>query len=202
MADSERIGGAALVASGAGIVFGMAHHPTSVADAHLSQWIHGVLIVFVGLTAFGFAAFCAARGPARPAILAGVVAYGMAVLGHTGAATVNGFAVAVLAARGEPIGRDTLLLAWDINQALAQLGLAAAGTAILLWSIDLLAQKSGESRVLGALGVLLGGGPVVLLIAGVITMNLTGAVMAYAAHAAWGAALGLHLLRGKVSSAG
>ena len=202
MAGSERIGGAALVAAGVGIVVGMAHHPTSVADAHLSQWIHGLLIVFLGLTAFGFAAFCAARSPGRPAILAGAVAYAMALLGHTGAATVNGFAVAVLAARGEAIGRDTLLLAWDINQALAQLGVAAAGTAILFWSVDLLARKSGESRLLGGLGLLLGGGPVVLLVSGAISMNLTGALIAYAAHAAWGSALGIHMLRGKAAQVG
>ena len=202
MASSERIGGAALLAAGVGIVFGMAHHPTSVADAHLSQWIHGLLIVFVGLTAFGFAAFCAARGPGRPAILAGAVAYAMAMIGHTGAVTVNGFAVAVLAARGEPIGRDTMLLAWDINQALAQLGVAAAGTAIVLWSLDLLGRKSGESRLLGVLGVLLGTGPVVLLLWGVISMNAAGAFVAYGAHATWGAALGLHLLRGKTTGAG
>jgi hypothetical protein len=202
MVGSERIGGAALIAGGAGIVLGMGHHPTSVADAHLSQWIHGLLIVFLGLTAFGFAAFCTARGPTRPAILAGAVAYAMAMLGHIGAATVNGFAVAVLAARGEPIGRDTMLLAWDINQALAQLGVAAAGVAFLFWSLHLLARKSGESRLLGALGLLLGCGPVVLLLSGVISLNLTGAFFAYAAHAAWGAALGIHLLRGKAAGEG
>ena len=180
----------------AGTVIGMAHHPTSVADAHLSQWVHGLLILFLGLTAFGFAAFCAASGPGRPAILAGAVSYAMAMIGHTGAATVNGFAVAILAERGEPIGRDTLLLAWDINQALAQLGVVAAGTAILLWSVDLLGRGGRGARLLGLLGLAAGAVPAVLLVSGAMRLNLSGALAAYSAHAAWAAALGLYLLRG------
>ena len=200
MMTSERIGGVALMVAAAGTMVGMAHHPTGMADAHLSQWVHGLLIVFLGLTAFGFAAFCAVSGPGRPAILAGAVSYAMALIGHVGAATVNGFAVAVLASRGEPIGRDTLLLAWDINQALAQLGVVAAGAAILLWSIDLLGRKAGQARLLGLLGVVAGAVPSVLLVSGAMTMNLTGAFTAYAAHAAWAAALGICLLRGRAGS--
>ena len=201
MGSSGRIGGAALIVAAAGTILGMAHHPTSIADAHLSQWVHGLLILFLGLTAFGFAAFCAASGPGRPAILAGAVAYALAVIGHVGAATVNGSAVAILASRGEPIGRDTLLLAWDLNQAFAQLGAVAAGAAVLLWSVDLLGRNSREARLLGLLGLAAGAVPTVLLVSGAMTMNLSGALVVYAAHSAWAAALGVYLLRQRTVSA-
>jgi hypothetical protein len=56
--------------------------------------------------------------------------------------------------------------------------------------------------LLGGLGLLLGGGPGVLLVSGAISMNLTGALIAYAAHAAWGSALGIHMLRGKAAQVG
>ena len=202
MESSDRMGGAALIAAAAGTIIGMAHHPTPSANLHIGPLVHGLLIFFVGLSAFGFAAYCAARGPGRPAILGGAVSYGFALLGHTGAATINGFAVAALAARGEPIGRDTWLLAWEMNQALAQLGVVAAGIAILHWSADLLASRRKEARALGFLGLLAGGAPSMLLVAGAIDMDLTGASIAYAAHAVWGALLGLHLLRGKACHSG
>jgi hypothetical protein len=163
------------------------------------QMVHGLLLTFLALTTFGFATLAAARGPG-PAILAGIVCYAFALFGHVGAAMIDGFVVPALAARGASVGRDMFLLTWEMNQAFAGLGVIAAGFAILLWSLDFLGRRSGETRAIGALGLAAGGGPAALLLLGAIEMNVTGAMLAYSAHAAWGAAVGVHLLRGKARS--
>ncbi|MDP8912883.1 MAG: hypothetical protein M3N39_04835 [Pseudomonadota bacterium] len=195
----ERAGGTALIAAAAGTVLGMAHHPTHLSSGFVSQMAHGVLLTFSALTTFGFMTFAAARGP-RPAILAGIICYAFALFGQVGAGMINGFVVPALAEHRAIVERDMFLLAWEINQAYAGLGVVAAGLAILLWSLDLLGRRSHESRAIGALGVAAGGGPAALLLSGAIEMNVTGAFLAYSAHAAWGAAVGIHLLRGKAGS--
>lgn len=201
MGSSERIGGAALIAAAAGTVLGMAHHPTSFHSGGPGPAVHAAMIVFVGLSAFGFSAFAGARGAARPAVLAGGICYAIALFGHVGAATINGFVTPAVAKGAGAVGHDVFLLAWETNQALATLGVFAAGLAILLWSVDFLARESVEARAIGGLGFAAGAGSAALLLSGAIEMDVTGAFIVYAVHAAWGAAVGFHLLRGKVSAA-
>jgi len=201
MRKNERIGGAALIVAAAGIMLGMAHHPTHLSAGLLNQWVHGILLAFLALNTFGFACFVLARGPARPAILAGAVCYGFALFGHIGAGTINGFAVPALARHGEAIGRDVFQFAWEVNQALAAFGVVAASAAILFWSADFLGRRGVEARAIGAFGLVAGGAPALLLLGGVTNMHVAGALFAYASHAVWGAAVGVHLLRQKASDA-
>ena len=194
----DRIGGAALIAGAAGTVLAMAHHP-SHADAPLGGLVHGAMIALLGALAFGFLRFAIARGPARPAILAGLIAYAASLFAHLGAATINGFVVPALAARGaagEPVAHDLFVLAWEANQALARLGVAATGAAYLFWSADLLRRPGGWARLIGALGLIAGAVPAILLLGGWLRMDVAGAFLVYAAHAAWAAAVGLYLWRG------
>lgn len=198
--DTQRAGGAALVAAAVGTVAAMAHHPTGMHGGGLAQAVHAAMIVFLALTAFGFASFAAARGAARPPVLAGLVAYALALFGHAGAATINGFVVPALAGRG--VGaHDIFLLAWEANQALAKLGVIATGAAYLLWSADFLSRRGTEAKAIGLAGVVAGALPPALLLGGLIRMDVTGAALAYAVQATWGVAVALHLLRGKAGEA-
>lgn len=191
-----RIGGAALIAAGAGIVLAMAHHPTGIeSGGTIGPVVHAAMIVLLMLTAFGFATFCMLGGAARPLILAGAVSYGLAFFGHVGAGTINGFVVPALAAHGSLASRDVFLLAWEANQALATLGVIAASVAFLFWSAELLRSGGREAKVVGALGIIAGAMPIGLLIGGLITMNVSGALIVYAIQAAWGACLGLQMMR-------
>lgn len=197
MQDTQRFGGAALIAAAAGTVLAMAHHPVGAHSGALGPAVHAAMIAFVALTAFGFASFAAARGAARPAILAGLVLYASALFGHVGAATINGFVVPALAGRGPgAVDHDIFLLAWEANQALAKLGVIAASVAFLLWSMDFLRREGAEAKAIGALGLAAGLVPPVLLLGGIIAMNVTGALTVYAIQAAWGALVGVHLFRG------
>lgn len=200
MGANERIGGGALLVAAGGTVLAMGHHPSGGDAGLMGQIMHGIMILFLGVTTFGFATFAAARGAARPAILSGIVFYALALIGHTGAATISGFVVPALASRGD-IPHDLFDLAWEANQALASLGVVAAGAAIILWSMDFLTRRSAEARTIGVAGLVAGGVPAILLLTGVIEMNLSGAFLAYALHGIWGAALGFHLFRGKVGRA-
>ena len=199
--SGDRVAGAALLSAAAASVLAMAHHPTSAHSGALGPLVHGAMIVLIALMAFGFAHFSIRRGLGRPEILAGLVAFGVALFGHVGAATINGFVVPALASRvhGAP-GHDVFLIAWQLNQALARLGVFAAGAAYLLWSVDFLRRPGAEPRLIGLAGLLAGGVPAVLLALGAVRMDVAGAVTVYTAHAAWAALVGFHLIRGKLEA--
>ncbi len=195
--QGDRLAGMALVAAAAATVLAMAHHPTGAhGNGGLSGLVHGAMITLLALQAFGFAHFARRRGLGRPLMLAGLVAYGISLFGHVGAATINGFVVPALAARGQSaVSHDTFLLAWEANQALARLGVYATGAAFLLWSLDLLRDREHWSRPIGVAGLAAGIVPVALLAAGAIRMNVGGALLVYAIHVAWAALVGLMLIR-------
>ena len=202
MEDTQRIGGAALIAAAAGTVLAMAHHPVGAHSGALGPAVHAAMIAFVALTAFGFAAFAAARGPARPKILAGIILYALALFGHVGAATINGFVVPALAGRGPGlIDNDIFLLAWEANQALAKLGVIASSLAFLFWSLDFLGRSGAEPRAIGMVGLAAGIAPPAFLLAGVIDMDVAGAFLVYVVQAAWGVCVGLHLVRRRAALA-
>lgn len=199
--SADRIAGALLVTAAAGTVLAMAHHPTSPHAAGLGGAVHGSLIVLLATIAFGFTHFAMRRGLCRPAVLAGLVAYAISLFAHAAAATINGFVVPALAARGPgAAGRDIFLFAWETNQALARIGVYATGAAFLLWSTDLLRRGTSQAPEIGLAGLTAGAVPALLLAAGVIAMDLSGAFLVYATHAGWTALVGLHLLRGRLGA--
>lgn len=198
---NRRIGGLALIVAAAGTIVGMAHHPTSVEAGLLGPTVHGALIFFLALTAFGFASFAVDRGGSRSAILGGIVCYAIGLFGHLGAATINGFIVPALAADGAyRTGGELAAFAWSANQALATLGVVAAGAAITLWSLDLLWRPGVETRVIGLTGIVAGIAAPALLAADLLAMNVAGASLLYALQAGWGALVGVHLIRRKTAA--
>lgn len=194
----DRIGAVALMAAAFCTVFAMAHHPTGMHGGGLTGIVHGAMIFLLGLLAFGFARFGQQSGFDRPLILAGTVAYLASFLVHIGAATINGFIVPALAGGEPPVSHDLFRFAWEANQALANLGVVATGLAYLAWGADL--ARDPRTRWLGATGIVAGVVPAALLAAGTIRMDVTGALIAYAAHALWAALLGSALWRGRTAA--
>lgn len=193
---ADRIAGGALIAGAAASVLAMAHHPSGAHGGPIGGIVHGAMIVLLMLSAFGFAHFALRRGVGRPAILAGLIAYLVSLLAHVGAATINGFVVPALAARGVT-DHGLFLLAWEANQALAKLGVFATAAAYALWALDFIGRPGAEAEAIGGLGLLAGLVPAALLASGAIRMDVAGAFLAYAAFGAWAALVGLHLIRGK-----
>jgi hypothetical protein len=198
-AQGDRIAGGALILGALLSVLAMAHHPDHVDPGGLVGIVHGAMIVLMSAAAFGYTHFALRRGLKRPEILAGLIAYLVSLVAHLGAGTINGFIVPALAARGADLAsHDVFLLAWESNQALARLGVFATAAAFTFWSIDFLRRSGLETKTIGGLGLLAGLVPAVLLATGAINMHVAGAFAAYAAFAAWGVLVGLHLVRGRL----
>lgn len=192
--DNRQIGGWCLVAAGAATVFAMAHHPSGLRDGGASQAVHGALMAMTLLTAFGFLTFVANRGAGRAPIQAGTLAFAVALFANLGAASINGFAVPGLTKSGEPVGRDVILFAWQLNQALAGLAVYATGAAFLFWSIDLVRGSGLAARLVGLAGLPAALLPTMSLASGLLRMNVHGAFAIYSVQAIWGAMVGLLLL--------
>jgi hypothetical protein len=197
--QADRVGGALLIAAAAGTILAMAHHPSGAHGGAIGGIVHGAMIALLALMTWGFALFALSLGGHRPLVLGGMIAYAIALFGHIGAATINGFVVPALAARGG-VGHDFFLLAWEANQALARLGVVAAGIAYLLWSAQLLG-RGGLARWLGLVGLVAGLVPIVLLTSGAIRLDVAGAFLVYALQGAWAAMVGAALLSGRLFDA-
>jgi hypothetical protein len=196
-ANHDRVAGFGLCGAAAATVLAMSHHPT---DMHGSSgggdFVHGTMIVLLALIAAGLLHFAQRRGLDRLWILAGAVAYAMSFVAHVGAGTLNGFVAPALAARGpEAVGHEVFLLVWEANQALARIGVYATGAAYALWSLDFLRRGDAMNRLTGAVGLVCGLLPAILLFTGMVSMNVRGALAVYAAHAAWAALVGIQLIR-------
>jgi hypothetical protein len=175
----------------------MAHHPTQLGDAQLATVVHAFMIAMVWAMLFGFTHFARRRGLGRPAVLAGLVAYSIGAAANIGAATVNGLVTPALAENGvRTVGPDVFAFAWALNQALDAVGVFGTGAAYLLWSLDLLRDRTTFARVTAALGIAAGAITIGMLAGGAIRMNVSGAFIVYAAQVGWAALIGVALLRG------
>lgn len=165
--------------------------------------VHAFMIFMIMTMLFAFTHFARARGLERPAVLAGLVAYGVGALANIGAATVNGLVVTRLVEDGvRSVGPDVFAFAWALNQALDAVGVFATGAAFVFWSLDLLRERTKFARVVAGLGLLSGAGTVALLAGGAVTMNVHGALLIYTAEVAWAALVGIWILRGGLAQSG
>jgi hypothetical protein len=191
--SGDRAAGIALIGAAAASMLAMAHHPASLRAGAMIAIVHGAMILFAGMMMFGFTHVARRRGLDRPAVLAGLVAYGIGIAATVGAATVNGFAAPALAAHGA--SHDAFDALWFLNQALARLGVVATGAAYALWALDLWRRW----KAVALLGLLAGGVPALLLLGGWIDMHLGWAMLVYPAQVSWAALIGWLLLRGRLA---
>lgn len=145
-------------------------------------------------TGYGFAHLALRLGIARPLVLGGAVLYGVSALANLLAGTTNGFVVPRLASDRVFPGQIELL--WEMNQALVELAVLTGGTALVLWGSAFSRHEGALARLIFFAGLPMGAVPPALLLAGVIRMDLHGALLAYGLQAVWGALVGWALLRG------
>ncbi len=215
-----------LVASILTLVFFAAHpaihsHDLGEAVAEMSRiattnmLVHGVLIAMMGAFVLGFwglteqlASSAAGHSSARLILSrGGLVAYAMGALAMMGAATVNGFFVTGLAlqyhdlepARMEPL-RALLVFCHTANATLDVMGIVGMSIGVFLWSLLLMATRrsDGGTRIIGALGVLIGAALPVLLIAGHPAMTMHGMGAFLLAQMLWNMAVATQMIRGRI----
>jgi hypothetical protein len=195
MHSHDRTAGGALALASAGVVLAMAHHPTGL-HSGLGQLVHGTMLVLLGVTAYGLFHFALRQGIARPAVLAGAVAYAIGTMCNVGAATISGFAAPAMAAHAG-IDHQLFIVTWELNQALAKVAVAATGAAFLLWSLGLFGRSGWMAKTIAVLGVAAGVAPVLLLGFGALRMNVAGAMIVYAMQAGWMFLIGVYLFSGR-----
>ena len=197
--DSRGLVGVSLMLTALLVIFTMAHHPSgSHGMGAIGVAVHGTMIVLMLVLFTAFMGFCNLHGLHRPSVLGGIVCYGAATIANIGAATMNGFVLVALAAQGESVSREIFILCWEINQALARLGVATTGLAFLLWSWLFLAKSDVLNKALGALAIVVGVSPLVWLLGVSEELNVTVALAIYGSHALWTFAVGYQLKRGVV----
>jgi hypothetical protein len=166
--------------------------------------VHGSLIALMLMGYWALTEFALQRGVERPLVRAGLVFYGAGVMAMIGAAAVAGFMTAkapALAARSADtdLHLAALLINFTglMNETMANLGMVAMSAGILAWSIGLL-HSAGWPRAVGIIGVLVGVGPAVALIAGGLNLNVVGMMLVILGQAVWNVGIGVLLIRGRV----
>ncbi len=194
----------------------MAAHPTVhargvsdlvegvVRQAAVNGLVHGALIALLGVLFFGFSGLSSRLGLGRAAVRGGLVAYAFGAAALTAAALVNGFVVPELAARYRTGPAADLEALWPVlglchaaNQVCSRLGTLAIAVAVLLWSLPL-ARRRGLQRAIGAFGLTAGVLFPAALLAGRLPMTVHGLGAFLLVQAAWGVAVAVELLRGRL----
>lgn len=190
-----RDGGIALAVGAVTSIVLMMNHPSAPHGGAVVEIVHSGMMVALGAMLFGFVAFVLERGLSTP-VVAGLIAYAISTGAHFMAATINGFAVPAMASwpKGPP-GHDVFLLAWQLNQGLAGVGIVATGIAYISWAIAL----RRDHPALAAAGALVGAVPAGLLLTGAIRLDVHGALLAYGLHGLWALALGVTMWRGRLN---
>ncbi len=183
----------ALLAGSAALAAGLMHyHPHGDDAADMIRGVHGGLLALIVVQPVVMGLFVRALGWR----LLTALAIGFFVVGTLGAilaGTINGFVVPAIWEYPEgEIAAGVIQLAWEMNQALATLGAIAAGTGIALFGLAL---WQADWRITGALGVLAGSIPALLLLTGQIDMRFYGAMWTYITQLGWLVWLGLALVR-------
>lgn len=174
-------------------VLAMAHHPTGVSgEGSGGDLVHGLLMLLLFATTLPLISFARLQGLGHLAVLAGLLAWGLALAGHLGAGTINGFLVPALVQSGL---EDHALLAfsWTLNQTLARLGVYASALSAVCWGVHLALSGGLFQRGVGAVMLLAGGASIAILYSGHLGMDLAGAQWLYGLQALWLTLLGVYL---------
>lgn len=208
----DTIYGAALIGSVIGMVLTAAFHPTghqmmasAETFAHVAAIgvaVHALALASTGVSAFGLVGLSRRLGIGRLDVVTALTAFAMAVMGVMVAASVSGFVAPVLGkmmfAADEttrPLVRHLFIYNGAINQAFAKLHTVASSIAIVLWSVAML--RTRFSRVLGAVGCVIGVLTAGALLTGRLPLNVHGFGLVVLTQGVWLVWAGVLLIRAK-----
>ena len=166
----------------------------------VNHLVHGIALVSQPIVLLGLIGLSQYLGW-TPLTTAGLVFYAASIVGTITAALASGFVASdVVTASREGTGAvasqvDALLSYTSYwNQAFARLGSIAAGAAILLWSLEILAGRR-LSRVSGTVGIVVGLALAVGVLSGRLQLNVPGIILATGLQAVWMCLVALQLLK-------
>jgi len=199
-----RPAGVAMTAAATTALFLMLHHPTSLngpddgslATDMANDLVHGGMIACLIALGVGVDALSRRLGPDQPSVAAGRWFWSLGAASLIGAALINGFALARVAA-GLPASdaRQAALAAlWTLNQVLGAFGLVGVALATGLLAIAM-TRAGGLLRVAGGIGALMAVlGPGWAVTSGG-DLDLQAAVISMGLFSTWAALVGAALIR-------
>lgn len=175
---------------------------TLIRQGAYNSAVHGALMASYLVSIVGFLGLCHDLGRHRLSVQLAFVAYVASVFAAISAAVAAGFvmrSIAIGYASAGPEQVDLITNALRVtgafNFAWGRIWMVALSAAILLWSIALVRLPDVLPRLLGALGMLLGGLSISGLIAGSIGLNVSAVLAMIAAQTAWSIGIGILLIR-------
>ena len=196
-----RVAGWVLLIAAMLTILAMAHHPSGIGHGSaagtmtLGALVHAAMIVILAANLWGLIIFSTRQG-IDGWMLAGVLSYGLSLLGNVIAALINGFIVpAVAAALDHSVSGNIFVLLWESNQAAARLAVYSASVAFVAWSVFLIRRRTLEDLVLGCTGLVAGVAPSAALYTEILTLDVDGAFLKYGVQAAWIGLIGLQMIR-------
>lgn len=213
---NERPAGIAIAFAAIAMLLFMMHHPLPLArdtkgfigemvhEGLASAIVHGALIGVMGLLLFGFTGLADQLGWYRLSVRAGLIAYAIGLVAMSAAALTDGFILPALAAHYADRlngGLETFLassqLLYLALAAAARVGVFGLSLAVLLWSLELIWRARARSAV-GALGLIVGISPIILLLMGRLPLSFGGMLAFVVSQAAWYLAIALQMILKKV----
>jgi hypothetical protein len=196
----DRLSGLALISGSCGMIITMSLHPTGhVAATQVESMIHMLIAVHALALACVPIQFLGAWGLSRRAAIpdrlamAGLVLYTFALLAVMNAAVADGLVTPsllrqIVASAGSPPAIDSWQMmshySFYVNQAYAQVFVAASSVAIVLWSAS--TWRSRElARGLGVYGCILGVVTLLALFSGNLNLDAHGFGIIIFGQAAW-----------------
>jgi hypothetical protein len=209
--EQPRAAGALLIAASALSVFGMLHHPVAqgeglqrvqnlAAIGPFAADVHAGLVAVMLIQMIGYAGLATRLGSQRLVVQGAFLAQAAGAMALTGAAAINGFALAAQARRLLAAGyilpeqyQPSIWALFGQARAWEQLGTGAWAIALLLWGLAVWPQQ----RWLGLLAL-----PLVLVPLasgfGLLPLGVVGFGAVVAAQGIWAVAAGTLLLRGQL----
>jgi hypothetical protein len=205
----DRKSGLALIVGSAGMIITMSLHPSGhIAAAQMEPMIRMLIFVHALALACVPVLFLGAWGlsrrmaaPDRLAIM-GLVVYSFALLAVMNAAVADGLVTPnvlrqIVASAGTPAAIDAWRMMskfnFFMNQAYAQVFVAGASVAILLWSVAIIRGKA-LGRGLGIYGCILGVATLAALFSGYLNLDVHGFGAVVLGQAVWFVIAGSGLL--------
>lgn len=196
----DRLSGLALILGSGGVIITMSLHPTGhVAAAEIEPMVRMLIVVHALALACLPVLFLGAWGLTRRVAspdrlaMAGQVLYTFALLAVMNAAVADGLVTPsllrqIVASAGSPPAIDGWRMIsrynFYVNQAYAQVFVAASSVAIVLWSAS--TWRSGKlARGLGIYGCILGPATLLALFSGRLNLDAHGFGMVIFGQAAW-----------------
>jgi hypothetical protein len=208
----DRLSALALIAGSCGLIITMSLHPTGrVANAQMESMlrrliaVHALAIACIPVLFLGVWGLSRRLDSSDRLAVSGLVVYALALLAVMNAAVADGlvnpglfrqFVASAASSQTADSWRMISRYNFFVNQAYAQVYVAASSVALLLWSAATLHRKALR-RGLGIYGCILGSLTLTALLSGRLNLDAHGFGAVVFGQAAWFVAAGVLLWRGE-----